>query len=90
MVICELPERTNRVAAKFLQIDCEIALTFSGIALKMSDEEKRRHLARTARKAYDTIMRLRKDFDLTDSERDKVCAKLQRLKTELQILGQGF
>ena len=89
-MICEIPERTKRVAAEFLQIDCEIALTFAGIALTTSDEQKRRRLIRAARKAYDTIMRLRKDFDLTDSGRDKLCANLQRLKGELQSLGQSF
>ena len=81
-------ERTNRVGAEFLQIDSEIALTFSSIAMGASDKEKRRRTTKTARRAYDTIMRLRKGIVLTDIQREKLDANLQRLKNELQRLGQ--
>jgi hypothetical protein len=83
-------EQTNRMGAQFLQIDSEIALTFSSIASGASDEEKRRRATQTARKAYDTIRRLRKNILLTDVERDRLEANLQRLKSELQRLGQTF
>ena len=73
-------ERTNRTGAEFLQIDSEVALTFCGIALGASDKEKRRRTAHTARKAYDTIMRLRKGIRLSDAQRDKLDANLQRIK----------
>jgi hypothetical protein len=80
-------EQTHRIGADFLQIDSEVALTFSGLALGARDEVKRNRAAQTARKAYDTIMRLRKGIDLTDTERDKLDANLRRLKIELQNLG---
>jgi len=83
-------ERTNQVGAQFLQIDSEIALTFSALALEARDERKRRHTAQSARKAYDTIMRLRRNIVLTDAQRNKLEANLQRLKSELQRLGQTF
>jgi hypothetical protein len=83
-----LTERTNRVGAQFLQIDSEVALTFSGMALRTSDEKKKRRTTQVARRAYDTIMRLRKNIALGDTEGDKLEANLQRLRSELQVLGQ--
>jgi len=83
-------ERTHKLGAQFLQIDSEIALTFSGIALGASDERTRRRTAQSARKAFDTIMWLRKKIILTDAQRNKLDANLQRLKSELQRLGQSF
>jgi hypothetical protein len=82
--------QTNRLAADFLQVDSEIALTFSALALGASDTEKRRRTAQTARKAYGTILRLRKDIELTDAQNAKLDTNLQRLQIELQSLGQRF
>jgi septal ring factor EnvC (AmiA/AmiB activator) len=79
---------TNRVAADFLRIDSEVALTLSGIALAATDEATRRHTTMVARRAYDTIARLKERIELTGAERDKLDANLQRVKTELQSLGQ--
>jgi hypothetical protein len=85
-----LTEQTNRLGARFLQVDTEIALTFSGLALAASDEGKRRSATQTARTAYNSIMRLRQGIELTDAQREKLDANLQRLKSELQRLGQRF
>ena len=85
-----LAGRTNRLGANFLLIDSEIALTFSGIAFQTSKSEKKRHMTQTPRKAYDTIMRLRKNLDLSEAERSKLDANLLRLKDELQRLGESF
>ena len=82
--------RTSKVGADFLQVDSEIALTFSGIALRTSDPEKRSRTTQAARKAYETIMRLRKNINLNEGERDQLDANLQRLKNELQRLGESF
>lgn len=82
--------RTNKLGADFLQIDSEIALTFSGIALQSRNPERRISATRTARKAYDAIMRLRKKIDLNEAQRDNLDAKLRRLKSELQSLGEHF
>jgi len=85
-----LSERANRNGANFLLIDAQVALTFSDLALRARDEQKRKRTAQTARTAYDTIMRLRDGFDLSDAETDELDANLQRLKGELHSLGQRF
>ena len=80
----------NRVGVDFLQLDSEIALTFSGIALEAREQEKRTRTTQIARRAYDTIMQLRKDIELSDAEGDKLDSNLQRLKSKLQRLGQSI
>jgi len=82
--------RANKLVADFLQIDSEIALTLSGIALAASDPEKSERTTQTARRAYDTIARLRTNVELSHAEGDKLDANLQRLKKQLQTLGQSF
>lgn len=77
----------NRVAADFLRIDSELALTFSGIALATVDEETRSRTNTAACRAYKTIARLRGNVDLSNAEREKLDANLQRVRTELQSLG---
>jgi hypothetical protein len=78
----------NENGSKFLLIDSEIALTFAGIALgATSNEIKRRRTTRTARRAYDTIMRLRNHIELNDQDRERLDANLARLQSELQQLG---
>jgi hypothetical protein len=83
-------EQTNRLVAEFLQTDAEIALTFCAIALEAKDEPRKSRTSQTARKAYDTIMRLRKGIDLSDKQKRQLDASLQRLKSELETLGQSF
>ena len=83
-----LESRTNKLRAHFLLIDSEIGLTFARIASGASNQEKRRRTAQTARTAYDTIMRLRKHTNLDEAERKKLDDNVQRLKSELQRLGQ--
>ena len=85
-----LESRTNMLRANFLQIDSEIALTFSNLALTASDPEKKRRTAQAARSAYVAIMKLSEDTYLADADRDKLETNLQRLKRELQSLGQTF
>jgi|SRR5215467_13078033 len=82
--------RTNKLRADFLTIDSEVGLTFSNLALTATSPEKKRRTAQTARKAYDTIMRLREDADLSDAEESRLEANLRRLKSELESLGQEF
>ena len=83
-----LDSRTNKLRGEFLQIDCEIALTFASMALRASTQEKRRRTSQAARKAYDTIMRLRENTELGDADTHKLDANLRRLKGELEKLGQ--
>ena len=88
--IPRLTNRANKAGADFLRVDSEIALTFAGLALQRADDEKRKRQIETARKAYDTIRRLRKGIELSKTESDKLDANLQRLKSELQQLGESF
>lgn len=48
-----LKSQTNMLRANFLQIDSEIALTFSNLSSTASDPAKKRRTAQVARKAYD-------------------------------------
>lgn len=82
-----LSHRTNRLRVSFLLVDSEIALTFSGIALSTSDPEKKTRTAQTARKAYDTIMRMGESTNISDADREKLDANLRRLKSDLERLG---
>lgn len=81
-----LRSKTNRLRADFLRIDSQIALTLSGIALKASDPARRRRAAHIARSAYNTIMRLREDTDLSGADRGILEANLRQLKIELRRL----
>ena len=85
-----LDSRTNKLRGDFLQIACNITLTFASIALETTNPEKRRRATETARKAYDTIMQLRKGTHLSDAEADTLEANLRRLKSGLQNLRQRF
>lgn len=84
-----LQTKTNKLRANFLQIDSEIALTFSSMALETRNPEKRKRTTWSARKAYDTIMQFRENTDLSDQQRGKLETNLRRLKNELQRLGQS-
>jgi len=80
----------NSVAADFLRIDSEVALTFSGIALAATDTATKTRTSLAARRAYDTIARLKVRIKLTDAERNRINVNLARLRTELQRLGQAL
>ena len=80
----------NSAAADFLRIDSEVALTFSGIALAATDTETKTRTSLAARRAYDTIARLKWRIKLTDAERDRLDVNLARVRTELQRLGQAL
>jgi len=82
--------QASRARKDFLQIESEIGLSFTGIALAANDKNKRKRTTQTARNVYDTIMRLKKDIDLSDAEKAKLDRNLLQLKRELQSLGESF
>jgi len=82
--------RLNRASADFLKADVATALTFSGIALESEDPLKRDRNRRAARKAYDTVVRLMERVTLTDGDVKILARNLQRLKSELDRLGEAF
>jgi hypothetical protein len=83
-------ERFNRASADFLNVDLDTALTFSGIALQSQDIVKKRRNRQSARRAYDTVLRLAAGVTFTDKEAKVMGHKLQRLKSELKTLGESF
>ena len=85
-----LESRAKKLRANFLQVDCDFALTFASIALGAIDRENRRRTTRIARKAYDTIVRLKRSSDLNEAEERNLDASLRRLKTDLKTLGQSL
>ena len=82
--------QTHRVGADFLRIDSEVGLTFCRMSLSETDREGRRRMTRIARRAYDSIMLLSLQIELTDSEAIELDRNLSRLKGQLQDLGEAF
>jgi len=81
---------TARVMAEFLRVDSEMGLTFSGLALYTDDLNKRNRATEAARKAFDTVTRLKIDVSLTDAQSETLERNLLRLRSELERLGQHF
>jgi hypothetical protein len=81
----------NRTSTDFLKVDLETALTFSSIALQSLDDPiKRQRNRRNARRGYDVIVRLMVRVSLTEDDARHIDLNLQRLKRELQQLGETF
>lgn len=74
----------------FLKVDSEMGLTFSGMALVTDDLRKRERITRSARKAYDTVLRLKPGVPLTKVDADRLDRNLRRLRSELETLGETF
>ena len=85
-----LRAQTNRAGAQFLLVDVDVALTLSEMALNARNRENKQRQYDSARKAYETINRLRRNLDLEQGEWEKLDAKLQRLKSDLQKLEKAF
>ena len=82
--------RLKQACADFLKIDVAMALTFSGIALRTQDSAKERRNRESARKAYDTVLKLMDKVTLTRDDARILAHNLQRLKSELVSLGEVF
>lgn len=80
----------NRVTADFLKVDMATALIFTEIALQTDDSIRKLRNRRSARKAYDSIVRLAEKVDLTPNDVELLSRNLERLKSELQTLGEVF
>jgi hypothetical protein len=83
-------DRMNRARADFLKVDLETALTFVKIAHTTDDEFRKERNCRAARKAYETVVRLQKKVDLTTNDGLALKRGLDRLKSELERLGETF
>ena len=86
----ETGKRFNQVSTDFLKVDLETALTFSGIALQTDNDIKKKRNQQSARKAYETIRKLMNNVDLDERDAHMLHTNLDRLKSELQRLGEVF
>jgi hypothetical protein len=80
--------KLNRTSAEFLKTDLQTLLIFSKSALSADSAEKKTRNCQAARKGYDTILRLIGKVRLTEDDADYFSQNLQRLKSELQTLGE--
>jgi len=83
-------ERMNRAGAEFLRIDLETARTFVDIARHAYDDLCKKRNCRSARRAYDTVIKLIDKVDWHAKDGVAVKRELKRLKTELEGLGETF
>ena len=81
-------QQLNSTNVDFLKIDVETALTFTKIALETDDREKRDRNRKNARKAYDTILHLRKKVEFRPSQDKFMNEKIEQLKGDLITLGE--
>ena len=84
------PERLYRAGTDFLKIDVETALTFLTVVRSTQDEARRTRNLRAARRAYDTVVRLKQKVTLTDNDEQSLTSRLQVLRSELEGCGEVF
>jgi hypothetical protein len=84
-------ERTESAGFDFLISDLDLAFTLARIA-KQSGENaaKRARNLKNARRAYDTVEELSHRVALTGTHHKEFHDKLQKLKAELEQLGEAF
>jgi hypothetical protein len=80
----------NRTGTQFLKVDVATGLTFAKAALDSSDAEKKRRNQKSARKAYDTIVRMLNKITPSDADAQQLNDSLHQLKKNLIQLGETF
>jgi hypothetical protein len=80
----------HRVGTDFLKVDLETALTFVQVALTTEDLATRERNRKSARGAYDTVLRFTKKLRLSESDVTELKRDLRRLKADLLRLGETF
>jgi hypothetical protein len=80
----------HRTSVEFLKTDVQTALTFSGIALESDDDIKRRRNQKYARRSYDSIVRFLTKIPINEIDAEFLSSRLERLKSELEKLGESF
>jgi hypothetical protein len=83
-------KQVTRASTDFLKIDLETALTFCDIARKTDNQERQQRNRRAARKAYDTVLRFMRKTPVSAADSRKLESTIQRLKSELESLGEVF
>ena len=85
-----LEKQFNRAGTQFLKVDVATALTFAETALGTQDAAKKRRNRKSARKAYDTVVRMAKKVTLSDQDSKELERGLHRLRANLRRLGETF
>ncbi len=82
----------RRVSAEFIMLDLEVAFTFLDIARTSRVAETRRRNQKSARRAYDAVLRFLPRFlpALSAAERRATENKLGELKNRLEQLGENL
>lgn len=85
----QLREDFNQNGFAFLMTDLDSALAFAQLAMRLNidPEVKRRNLI-NARKAYDTVVRLREKLQLDSGQQSAFDEKRTNLKNALEQLGE--
>jgi len=85
----QLREDFNQNGFAFLMTDLDSALAFAQLAMRLNidPEVKRRNLI-NARKAYDTVVRLREKLQLDSGQLSAFDEKRTNLKNALEQLGE--
>lgn len=83
-------QQFNRAGTDFLKVDVATALTFADAALSADTPEKKRRNQRSARKAYDTVLRMAQKVTLPNKDAEELRESLSQLRSNLQRLGEVF
>jgi hypothetical protein len=79
----------NRAGTEFLKVDVATALTFADTALSTDDPDKRQRNRKSARKAYDTVLRMAQKVTLREHDAQELKDGLQKLNAKLRQLGEA-
>lgn len=80
----------NRTGTEFLKVDVATGLTLAKAALTTGSAEKRERNQKSARKAYDTIVRILNKITPTEADAKELNDSLDELKANLVKLGETF
>lgn len=83
-------KEVHRAGTEFLKADLATGLTLTESARNTADPAQKRHNQKSARKAYDTVVRMATKITLSDQEAKNLKQGLQRLRTDLIQLGETF
>lgn len=85
----QVQEELNRHGVRFVNVELEIALTMTDIALGANrNSEKMLRNTRNARRAYNAILHFRKRLRFNSDEERDLGIKLQKLQSALHQLGE--
>ena len=82
---------SNRNLFEAVKTDAKVGLTFATVASDAAaGSEKRTRNQANARKAYDTVLRLRNGLRVAEAEMQELAVGLSELKSALEGLGELF